>query len=127
MTNRDDQDWVLDGGEQQLELASEAVSATTQRVTKPLSLTVPARSTRALDLFFPLPGTVAERDLRAFGVRWTVHLGVGARVIVGRTPFERASAQAAHPVPAISTADSTLEGELPLPGSEPPNRRGPMP
>jgi hypothetical protein len=110
VSNRSEETWRLDGAEQRVALgASKAlVAPTTARVERPPEVEIPARSTRAVDLFFPLPASVRrDRDLPAFVVLWTVR--TGSRVVADRAAFQRLRAVSAPRVaPPTESAPSRV-------------------
>jgi hypothetical protein len=123
VSNRSNEVWTVDGGEQQLTLAGwSPVGATTVKVTRPPQTEIPARSTRWIDLFFPLPSGVDHaREIPAFDVMWTVH--VGPRAVTARTPFDRFLVEPApRRLPDLREPERIPGTEPPLPGSEPPDR-----
>jgi hypothetical protein len=116
----------VDGAEQRVELASKGprtvVYATTIDVDPVPKVDIPPRSTRSLDLYFPLPGSMQDaRALPAFSVAWTVHLG--PRVVAKRTSFERfLSSPPSFPRERdqLAPGDAPNNGPLRF-GAEPPN------
>ncbi|MDB5218553.1 MAG: hypothetical protein JWO86_6480 [Myxococcaceae bacterium] len=92
VSNRADETWTVDPSEQRLTLTNNRersdVYATTRNDAGSSSVIVPPRSTRVIDLYFPVPIQLQKDDaLPPFDIRWTVH--AAGRSITQRTPFER--------------------------------------
>ncbi|HSO31759.1 MAG TPA: hypothetical protein VLT33_04570 [Labilithrix sp.] len=129
VSNRSDERWTVEASEARLVLSSrrayDAIEATTATVARPATVDVPARSTRMIDLYFPLPIRLqGESEIPSFEVFWTVHLGPNA--ITQRTPFQR-FAEEPSPRGDDLVPDDFHESDNPLPGSEPPDRRHLLP
>jgi hypothetical protein len=83
VSNRSDETWVVDTSQQHMLIGGIEVKPDyTGRVD------IPPRSTRFVDLVFPLPPTVDGRDeVPAFNVNWVVVAG-NQNIVAGRTSFE---------------------------------------
>ena len=94
VSNTGAQPWTLDTREQSLTLGERGTSTPAFAVADrgdgsaaPV-LTVPPRTTRTVDLFFPLPaGLASEADIPSFAATTRVHADVG--LITQSTPFSR--------------------------------------
>jgi hypothetical protein len=123
VSNRSDETWIVDGGEQRMIVAGhEDVRATTERVERVARTEIPPKSTRSLELWFPLPADIeGAGELPVFIVEWTVH--AGDRIVNQRTSFERSVVGQKKLVRPLEKPESNPTTSSPLPGDEPPNRR----
>lgn len=124
-SNRSDEHWTVDASEARLSMVVRRersdIYATTLEVGRAPVVDVPPRSTRMIDLYFPLPIQLANKDaLPSFEVLWTVH--AGTRTITERTPFQRTLSAPAVEEPRRFPGD-LFDREQPLPGSELPDRK----
>ena len=86
--NRDNEAWLLVGAEQYIELDGKPTMATTWDVERPQSLEIPPRTSRSIDLYFPLVGPeLSSPGPRTIDLVWTVR--IGPRVFTQSTQFER--------------------------------------
>lgn len=91
VSNRSDETWTILGDEQRVSLGGTGspIVARSARVAAITRMEIPARSTRWIDLFFPLPqGVETPGAIPSFDVTWTVRTGARPPV-VERTTFER--------------------------------------
>jgi len=92
VSNRSDEPWTVDPSEQRLTLTLKRqrseVYATSGEAPRSSTVLVLPRSTRMIDLYFPLPIQFQKEDAPPpFEVTWTVH--AGGRAVTQRTPFQR--------------------------------------
>lgn len=92
VSNRSDETWTVDPSEQHLTLTLKRqrsdIYATSGETPRSGAVLVPPRSTRTIDLYFPLPIQFHKEDAPPpFDVTWTVH--AGGRAVTQRTPFQR--------------------------------------
>jgi hypothetical protein len=92
VSNRSNERWTVDPSEGHLTLVMNHersdIYATTAEIARTSPVVIPPRSTRTIDLYFPLPLTLQkENKLPPFEVVWSVH--IGSRAITQRTPFQR--------------------------------------
>jgi hypothetical protein len=111
--NGDETPWTLNTAEVTLEIAGEGSAApmyaNTDQGGTP-QITVDRGQQRVVDLYFPVPGTVADADhLPAFDVKWQVQ--TGSRLVAERTPFQRFELQ---PRPAPSPNVVVVAGWGPI-------------
>jgi hypothetical protein len=83
VVNRTDRDWAFEGDAQRVESARQTFHATNADLGPPPRVVFPAQSTRATELYFPLPPAF---ELGAFDLVWTLHDGEPHTY---RTSFER--------------------------------------
>jgi hypothetical protein len=83
VSNRSDETWLVDTGAQRLVIRGKEVTP-----ERPGKIEVAPRSSRFVDLVFPLPSNVtSENEVPAFDVQWTVLAGA-RHVVAGATSFE---------------------------------------
>jgi hypothetical protein len=83
VSNRSDETWVVDTSQQRMLIGGVEVKPDYSGHVE-----VPPRSTRFVDLVFPLPPTIEGRDeVPAFNVNWVVIAG-NQNIVAGRTSFE---------------------------------------
>jgi hypothetical protein len=131
VSNRSEETWTVDPSEQRLTLTMKRqrsdVYATTRDAPRASAVQIPARSTRMIDLYFPLPIQFQKEDAPPpFEVIWTIH--IGSRAVVQRTPFQRFIVS---PTPEeerdLRKPDDVEERGRPLPGEEQHERRPILP
>ena len=130
VSNRSDETWTVDPSEQHLTLTLKRQRSDIYATSGQVPLTtvlVPPRSTRMIDLYFPLPIQFQKEDAPPpFEVIWTVH--AGGRDVTQRTPFQRFIVS---PTPDegrdLRKPDDLHESEHVLPGEEHPERRPVLP
>lgn len=130
VSNRSDETWSVDAAEQRVVLTGagtpqSSIDATTIEGTRPPSVEIPARTTKWVDLLFPLPfGLQNARAIPSFDAIWTVR--VGSRAITKRTPFERFLAERPSPDTAERVSPERF-GSEPLGSPAEPLYRWPLP
>jgi len=92
VSNRSDETWSVDPSEQRLTLTVKQQRSDIWATNRELSLSGPVmvtpRSTRMIDLYFPLPIAFKKEDAPPpFDVVWTVH--AGREPVSRRTTFQR--------------------------------------
>jgi hypothetical protein len=92
VSNRSDEAWTVDPSEQRLTLTMDRrrsdIYATSGGPSPSSTVLVTPRSTRMINLYFPLPIQFKKEDAPPpFDVFWTVH--VGGKPITQRTSFQR--------------------------------------
>jgi hypothetical protein len=131
VSNRSDETWTVDPSEQRLTLTMKRqrsdVYAATRDVTRSTAVLVPPRSTRMIDLYFPLPIQFQKEVAPPpFDVIWTIH--AGSRGVTQRTPFQRF---VVSPTPEderdLRKPDDIEEHDRALPGEQQPERRPVLP
>lgn len=124
VSNRSDETWTVDPSEQRIALTLKRqrsdIYALAGDPTRPGTVSVLPRSTRMIDLFFPLPIQFNKEDAPPpFDVIWTVH--VSGRPLTQRTSFERF---VVSPTPAeerdLRRPDELRDNDRSLPGTESP-------
>lgn len=126
VSNRSDETWTVDLAQQHIDVPTrhglETVYATTVDITRPTAIEVPPRSSRWIDLYFPLPFSLSKVDeLPAFDAVSIVN--TGTRAISQRTTFARfVAAPPAISPPVLLEPEITTPGERPNFGP-PPSRR----
>lgn len=91
LRNDGDHSWTVDASAQRLALDGRGVSAPAFASADPGGpppvITIPTGERRVIDLFFPLPGDLADaHTIPAFDALWRVRTDTG--VVVDRTPFQ---------------------------------------
>lgn len=133
--NRSAERWLVDGGEQHVELVAHHVRTVLDVRNdddgrSPL-VDVPPRSTQWVDLLFLVPDGTDERLLGAIDVLWSVRMGSGKRA-AHATRFQRMLAPPTHrgvertPDP-YAPLDTMPSSESPGPGTAAPGPRMPGP
>ena len=131
VSNRSDETWTVDPSEQHLTLTLKRqrneIYATSGEIPRSSTVLVLPRSTRMIDLYFPLPIQFQKEDSPPpFEVVWTVH--AGGRAVTQRTPFQRFIVS---PTPAeerdLRRPDDLRDDDYVLPGEEQPERRPVLP
>jgi hypothetical protein len=128
LTNDSDQPWSLDASLLRAELAdlgSSEVAPRTVTGLRPPTVEVPPRTTREVDVFFPLPeGLASARELPAFDVVWTLRTQSGE--LERRTPFERIVVRRRPTVNGVEVNEpypmdsiGPVPGEIPTPPKPP--------
>ena len=92
VSNRSDEVWTVDPSEQRMTLTIKQrrsdIWGTSRELTLSEPVAVPPRSTRMIDLYFPLPIDFKKEDAPPpFDVVWTVH--AGGQPVVRHTSFQR--------------------------------------
>ena len=92
VSNRSDETWTVDPSEQRITLTLKRqrseLYATTGDGRSTTAVSVLPRSTKVINLYFPLPIQFQKEDAPPpFDVLWTVH--AGGRAVTQRTPFQR--------------------------------------
>lgn len=131
VSNRSDEAWTVDPSEQHLTLTLKRqrseIYATSSDAARSSTVVVLPRSTRMIDLYFPLPIQFQKEDAPPpFEVVWTVH--AGGRAVTQRTPFQRFIIS---PTPAeerdLRKPEDLHESDHVLPGEGQPERRPILP
>lgn len=132
VSNRSDETWTVDPSEQHLTLTlkrqrSDIYATTRGGVSPSGTVLVLPRSTRMINLYFPLPIQFQKEDAPPpFDVIWTVH--AGGRAVTQRTPFQRFIIS---PTPDeerdLRKPEDLHESEHLLPGSEHPEHNPILP
>jgi hypothetical protein len=132
VSNRSDQAWTVDPSEQHLTLTVKQhrndIWATNREMALSGPVVVPPRSTRMIDLYFPLPIDFKKEDAPPpFDVVWTVH--AGAQPVSRRTTFQRfIVSPAPEPGRDVRTPDDVGNpSDQLLPGTNIPDRRPVLP
>jgi len=132
VSNRSDEAWTVDPSEQHLTLTMKQrrsdVWATNREIAVSGPVVVPPRSTRMIDLYFPLPIDFKKEDAPPpFDVVWTVH--AGGQPVVRRTSFQRfVVSPAPEPASDVRTPDEVGNpSDQLLPGTNIPDRRPVLP
>ena len=91
ISNDSDASWTIDTREQRTALPGDGETRPAYARSddgSPPVIEIPPHGQRSVDLFFPLPSSMAkESKLPSFDTIWTVR--AGAQLITQRTPFER--------------------------------------
>jgi hypothetical protein len=92
ITNDDDKDWTIDTQKQQIKVNGQTLKASTVATDASSAasgtITIPANSTRSVDLFFALPADVSTAEnVPSFDADWQVN--VGDNTETGATSFTR--------------------------------------
>lgn len=91
ISNRSDETWTVDPSEQHLTLTLKRERSDIYATTgdgRSTTVSVLPRSTRVINLYFPLPIQLQKEDAPPpFDVIWTVH--AAGRAVTQRTPFQR--------------------------------------
>ncbi len=132
VSNRSDEPWTVDPSEQHLMLTTKKqrsdIWATNREMALSGPVIVPPRSTRMVDLYFPLPIEFKKEDAPPpFEVVWTVH--AGGQPVVRRTSFQRfVVSPAPEPGSDVRTPDDVGNPtDQLLPGTNIPDRRPVLP
>jgi hypothetical protein len=119
VTNRSDEPWSVNEGQQEVELDARygriGEPATPIATTAPRVVQIPPGQTASLDLFFAVPADFDEASkLPTFDVIWTVN--AGTRPIMQRTSFERYLVK--RPRAATPRINDPTEWNRPFPGRD---------
>jgi hypothetical protein len=131
VANRSNEAWTVESSEQHVELMTgrdrQDIYATSAEVARPVAVAIPPRSTRVIQLYFPLPVKLEKAtELPSFHVHWVVR--AGAHVVAKHTRFQRFLVGRPPVVERDLGVPADLDDDAPsLPGVAPPDWRHVLP